>query len=123
MAQKKILVVDDEEMLVEFVKIRLEANGYIVETAYGGLEALSKVEQIRPDLIILDIFMKPVDGHTVLKEIRKNEKIKDTPVIMLTASGKKRELFEAEGISDYITKPFDPKDFLSRVDKALKEGK
>jgi two-component system alkaline phosphatase synthesis response regulator PhoP len=120
MARKKVLIVDDEEMLVEFIRMRLEDNDYIVETATDGIEGLLKAEQVRPDLIILDIFMKPMDGYTMLKELRKNEKIKETPVIMLTASGKRRELFEAQGITDYITKPFDTKDFLSRVKKAFK---
>ncbi len=123
MIKKKILVIDDEEMLVEFVKIRLEANDYIVETAYDGPTGLSKAEQTRPDLIILDVFMKPMDGYAVLKAVRSNEEIRNIPVIMLTASGKKRDLFEAEGISDYITKPFDNKDFLSRVRKTLKAKK
>lgn len=121
MEKKKILVVDDEEMLNEFIKIRLEDNNYIVETATDGIEGLLKAEQMRPDLIVLDIFMKPMDGYTMLKEVRKNEKIKDTLIIMLTASGKKREVFEAEGISDYITKPFDSEDFVARVNKVLKE--
>ncbi|MCK5014712.1 MAG: response regulator [Candidatus Omnitrophica bacterium] len=121
MAQKKILVVDDEEMLNEFIKIRLEASNYIVETATDGIEGLLKAERMRPDLIILDVFMKPMDGYTTLKKVRKNEKIKNIPIIMLTASGKKRDLFEAEGISDYITKPFDSTDFISRVAQALKE--
>ncbi|MCK5179766.1 MAG: response regulator [Candidatus Omnitrophica bacterium] len=120
MEKKKILVVDDEEMLNEFIKIRLEDNNYIVETATDGIEGLLKAEQVRPDLIILDIFMKPMDGYTMLKEVRRNEKIKDTLVIMLTASGKKKEVFEAEGISDYITKPFDSEDFVARVNKVLK---
>ncbi|MCK5083999.1 MAG: response regulator [Candidatus Omnitrophica bacterium] len=120
MEKKKILVVDDEEMLNEFIKIRLEDNNYIVGTATDGIEGLVKAEQVRPDLIILDIFMKPMDGYTMLKEVRRNEKIKDTLVIMLTASGKKKEVFEAEGISDYITKPFDSEDFVARVNKVLK---
>ena len=123
MPQKEILIIDDEEMLVEFVKIRLEASGYAVETAFDGIQGLSKAEITRPDLILLDIFMKPMDGYTVLKEVRATEKIKDTPIIMLTASGKKRELFEAEGISDYITKPFDSDDLVKRIKKTLKEKK
>lgn len=123
MGQKKVLVVDDEEMLVEFIKIRLEGNGYLVETATDGTEGLLKVEQTNPDLIILDIYMQPMDGYTMLKELRKNEKTKDIPVIMLTASGKKREVFEAEGISDYITKPFDSQDFLTRIGRVLEQGK
>ena len=123
MAQKKILIVDDEEMLVEFIKIRLEDNDYIIDTASDGTEGLLTAERMRPDLIILDVFMKPMDGYTMLKEVRDNEKIKDTPVIMLTASGKKREMFEAEGISDYITKPFDSDDFVKRVKRVLKGKK
>ena len=123
MANKKILVVDDEVMLVDLIAIRLEANGYDVACAHDGFEGLSKAQQIRPDLIILDINMVGMDGYTMLKEVRKNDQIKNTKVIMLTASGKKRELFEKEGISDYITKPFDTEDFLTRVDKVFKKKK
>jgi two-component system alkaline phosphatase synthesis response regulator PhoP len=120
---KKILVVDDEAMLVNMITMRLEANGYDVSGATDGLEGLSKAGLIRPDLIILDINMPGMDGYTMLKEIRRNDQMKDTQVIMLTASGKKRELFEKEGISDYITKPFDTEDFLLRVDAVLKKAK
>jgi len=123
MANKKILIVDDEVMLVDLLTLRLEDNGYDVASANDGFEGLSMAVQLHPDLIILDIFMAGMDGYTMLKEIRKNDQMKDTKVIMLTASGKKRELFEKEGISDYITKPFDTEDFLSRVDKVLNRGK
>lgn len=123
MGKKKILVVDDEVMLVDLLKIRLEDNGYDVDSANDGFEGLSVAEAMRPDLIILDINMKGMDGYTMLKEVRKNDQIKDTNIIMLTASGKNRELFEKEGISDYITKPFDTEDFLSRVDKVFKKKK
>lgn len=123
MANKKILIVDDEVMLVDLLTLRLEDNGYDVATANDGFEGLSVAGQTHPDLIILDIFMEGMDGYTMLKEIRKNDQMKDTKVIMLTASGKKRELFEKEGISDYITKPFDTEDFLLRVDKVLNREK
>ena len=123
MAGKKILVVDDEAMLVDLLQIRLEANGYEVETAHDGLEGLTKTERTRPDLIILDIGMEGMDGYTMLKELRKKEGIKDTKVIMLSASGKMREYFEKEGIHDYVTKPFDADDLLTRIAKVLKEGK
>ena len=123
MSQEKILVVDDEVILVDLIKIRLEAKGYAVMTANDGLEGLSKARQGRPDLIILDIGMAQMDGYTMLKEVRKSPKIKDTPVIMLTASGKMRDLFEVEGISDYIVKPFDTEDFLARVENVLRQGK
>jgi len=123
MANKKILIVDDEVMLVELLKMRLEDNGYDVASANDGFEGLSVAEQTRPDLIILDINMQGMDGYTMLKEIRKNDQMKNIKVVMLTASGKNRDIFEREGISDYITKPFDTEDFLLRVDKVLKKGK
>ena len=119
MAGKKILIVDDEVMLVELLKIRLEDNGYDVTSANDGFEGLSKAIETSPDLIILDINMEGMDGYTMLKEIRKNDHIKDTKVIMLTASGKNKELFEKEGISGYITKPFDTEDFVSEVNGVL----
>ena len=119
MANKKILIVDDEVMLVELLKIRLEDNGYDVTSANDGFEGLSKAIETSPDLIILDINMEGMDGYTMLKEIRKNDHIKDTKVIMLTASGKNKELFEKEGISGYITKPFDAEDFVSEVNGVL----
>ena len=122
MTKKKILVVDDEVMLVDFLKMRLENAGYEVETASDGTEGLLKLAQSRPDLIVLDIYMEPMDGLSMLKKVREDEKVKDIPIIMLTASGKKREVFEAEGISDYITKPFDSKDFLTRVGRVLKDN-
>ena len=123
MAGKKVLVVDDEVMLVNLLQMRLEAGGYEVETAHDGLEGLTKAERMRPDLIILDIGMEGMDGYTMLKELRKKDGNKDTKVIMLSASGKMREIFEKEGISDYITKPFDADDLLMSVARVIKEGK
>ena len=122
MAPKKILVVDNETLLVDMLKLRLEANGYIVDGAYDGFEGLSKVEQMKPDLVILDIGMAKMDGYVMLKKLRQNDQTKDLAVIMLTASGKKKELFEKEGISDFILKPFDTEDFLRRVDKVVGKG-
>jgi CheY-like chemotaxis protein len=123
MAKKKILVVDDEVELVELVKLRLEANGYEVVMANSGLEGLSKASSESPNLIVLDIGMAEMDGYTVLQKLKEDEKTKDIPVIMLTAYAKMQSLFEMEGISDYIVKPFDPQDFLARVDKVLKKKK
>lgn len=122
MSKKKILVVDDEVELVELVKIRLEAGGYEVIKANSGLDGLSKAAAELPDLIILDIGMAEMDGYSTLQKLKEEEKTKDIPVIMLTAYAKMQSLFEMEGISDYIVKPFDPQDFLKRVEKVLKKG-
>ena len=123
MAKKKILVVDDEVELVDLIKIRLESDGHEVITANSGLEGLSKASNELPDLIILDIGMAEMDGYTTLQKLREDEALKNTPVIMLTAYAKMKGLFEMEGISDYIVKPFDPQDFLMRINKVLKKGK
>ena len=123
MPKKKILIVDDEIELVDLVKIRLEARGYDVVTANSGLEGLSKAAREQPDLIILDIAMAEVDGYSTLQKIRCDETLKETPVIMLTAYAQMKSLFEMEGISDYIVKPFDAHDFVARVENVLKKGK
>ncbi|MCK5014688.1 MAG: response regulator [Candidatus Omnitrophica bacterium] len=123
MSKKKILIVDDEIELVELVKIRLETSGYEVITANSGLEGLAKAAGELPDLIVLDIGMAEMDGYSTLQKLKGEEKTKDIPVIMLTAYAKMKSLFEMEGISDYIVKPFDPQDFLARVDKVLRKKK
>jgi len=122
MSKKKILIIDDEIELVNLVKIRLEANGYEVATANSGLEGLSQAISGLPDLVILDIAMPEMDGYTTLQKLKEEAKTKNIPVIMLTAHSKMESLFEMEGVSDYIVKPFEPQDLLSRVNKVLQQG-
>jgi len=116
---KKVLVVDDEEMLVDMIKLRLEGQNFDVVTAHDGHDGLAMAQKERPDLIILDINMKRTDGYTMLREVRECDDIKDTKVVMLTDSGLNRDLFEDAGISDFITKPFDSEDFMSRIHKVF----
>ena len=123
MAKKKILIVDDEIELIELVKFRLEAGGYDVVTANTGLEGLSKAASEKPDLMILDIAMPEMDGYTMVQKLKEDENLKAMKVIMLTTYTQMKGLFEVEGVSDYIIKPFEPKDFLVRVEKALKREK
>ncbi len=121
MSKKKILVVDDEPELVDMVKMRLEAGNYRVSTASDGEEALEKAKKEKPDLILLDISMPNKDGYTFLREAKKNESIKDIPVIILTAFSKMEDLFEIEGVKDYIMKPFDGQQLLEKINKYLEE--
>ena len=123
MAKKKILVVDDEIELIELVKYRLESAGHQVVTANSGLEGISKASSELPDLIILDIAMPEMDGYTTVQKLRENETLRETPVIMLTTYAQMQDLFQAEGVCDYIVKPFEAKDFLLRVEKVLKKEK
>ena len=111
---KKILVVDDEKSIADIVKFNLENEGYKVELAYDGEEAMDKVYEVLPDLVILDIMMPKKDGFQVLKEIRREFKI---PVLMLTA--KEEEVDKVLGLElgadDYITKPFSMRELIARV--------
>jgi two-component system alkaline phosphatase synthesis response regulator PhoP len=114
---KKILVADDDPHIVEMVKSRLQANGYEVINASDGQEALDKALNHKPDLIIVDILMPNMDGYTFVKEARASEGIKNIPIIILTAKDKMKDLFEIEGVKDYVVKPFKSEELLEKVAK------
>ncbi|MFA5059695.1 MAG: response regulator [Candidatus Omnitrophota bacterium] len=118
---KTILVVDDERDIVNTLKARLEANQYKVLTAYDGDEGLKSVDQENPDLIILDIGMPKMDGYTFVRELRSNDLTSRIPVVILTAKDRLQDIFKLEGVKDYIVKPYDSADLLSRVKKILGE--
>ena len=117
---KKILVVDDEQQLALAVKIRLQSRGYQVTTASDGRQGLDAVEREVPDLVILDVLMPVMDGYTFLRELNTKVGRGKIPVIVLTARDRMKDLFEVEGIEDYVVKPFDYEDLLLRIDRALK---
>ena len=116
---KKILVVDDEKSIADIVKFNLEKEGYEVYLAYDGEEAVKRVYEVLPDLILLDIMMPKKDGFQVLSEIRKDF---STPVLMLTA--KEEEVDKVLGLElgadDYITKPFSMRELMARVKANLR---
>jgi DNA-binding response OmpR family regulator len=117
---KKILVVDDEQQLALAVKIRLQSRGYDVVTAHDGKRGLEALEREHPDLIILDVLMPVMDGYSCLREINARIGRGKLPVIILTARDRMKDLFELEGIEDYLIKPFDHEDLLYRIERALK---
>lgn len=121
----KILVVDDEENIVELVKFNLENEGYQVITAYDGEEALKKVEEVHPNLIILDLMLPKLDGFDVCRQIRKDSKLSKIPIIMLSAKGEEIDkiLGLELGADDYVTKPFSPRELLARVKAILRRAK
>ena len=116
---KKVLVVDDEQQLALAIKIRLQSKGYQVLTAHDGRRALELVEQEKPDLVILDVLMPVMDGYSCLREINGRFGRGAIPVLILTARDRMKDLFELEGIEDYVIKPFDHEDLLLRVERAL----
>ncbi len=117
---RKIVLADDEEQLALAVKIRLQSKGYQVTTAPNGQVALELIVKEPPDLIILDVVMPVMDGYSCLREINTKVGRGKIPVIILTARERMKDLFELEGIDDYVIKPFDHDDLLIRIERALK---
>ena len=118
----KVLVCDDEKDIVSALKIYLNSDGYEVECAYNGMEAVDKVKSCDIDLVLLDIMMPGMDGVTALSRIRE---ISNVPVIFLTAKGEDTDkiLGLNVGADDYITKPFNPVELLARVRSQLRRYK
>ncbi|MBM7662237.1 two-component system response regulator VicR [Bacillus mesophilus] len=112
--EKRILVVDDEKPIADILKFNLQKEGYEVLCAYDGLEAIQKVEEFKPDMILLDIMLPLKDGMEVCREIRKKY---DMPIIMLTAKDSEidKVLGLELGADDYVTKPFSTRELLARV--------
>lgn len=117
---RKILIADDEPQLALAIKIRLQSKGYQVVTASDGQAALALAGQERPDLIILDVLMPVMDGYSCLRELNTRFGRGTFPVIILTARDRMKDLFELEGIEDYVIKPFDHEDLLLRIERVLK---
>jgi DNA-binding response OmpR family regulator len=116
---RKILVVDDEERMVRFIRLNLEHDGFRVIEAFNGTQAINKVRSGLPDLILLDVMMPDIDGFEVLRIIRE---VSSVPVIMLTAKGEEDDRVRGLelGADDYITKPFSPRELVSRVRAVLR---
>ncbi len=116
---KKILVVDDEKPIADILEFNLKKEGYNVYCAYDGNQALEMVEEIKPDLLLLDIMLPNRDGMEVCREIRKKY---DMPIIMLTAKDSEidKVLGLELGADDYVTKPFSTRELLARVKANLR---
>ena len=119
MANEKILVVDDDTNICELLRLYLTTEGYQVTTANDGEEGLEKFNQLKPDMVLLDVMMPRMDGLEVCRRIRK---LGNTPVMMLTAKG---ETFDKVlglelGADDYMVKPFDTKEVVARIKAVLR---
>ena len=121
MANEKILVVDDDTNICELLRLYLTKEGYQVTTANDGEEGLEKFNQLKPDMVLLDVMMPRMDGLEVCRRIRK---LGNTPVMMLTAKG---ETFDKVlglelGADDYVVKPFDTKEIVARIKAVLRRS-
>jgi DNA-binding response OmpR family regulator len=117
--RRRILVVDDEERMVRFIRMNLEHDGFQVSEAFNGKEAIQKIRDVTPDLILLDVMMPDLDGFEVLEMVRE---VSQVPVIMLTAKGEEDDRVRGLelGADDYVTKPFSPRELVSRVKAVLR---
>ncbi|MBI3032127.1 response regulator [Candidatus Woesearchaeota archaeon] len=118
----KVLIVDDEPHVINLVKLSLMSSNFSLHEASSGIEALEKIKQISPELVVLDLMMPGMTGYEVCKQIKENALTQHIQVIMLTAKGElddkiKGILYNAD---DYITKPFDPMELEARIQLMLK---
>ena len=121
----KILIVDDEPDIVEFLSYNLKSKGYAISTARNGMEAIRKAKDFRPDLSLLDIMMPVKDGRETMKELRQMQEFDQTAIIFLTALSDERSEIEGLklGADDYIAKPIKPELLNTRISAALRRFK
>ena len=119
MAANKVLLVDDDQGIIEVLKLYFEKEGYQVSTCMQGDKAVGVFQSFAPDIVILDLMLPGMDGNDICREIRKTS---DTPIIMLTArTDTLDKIVGLElGADDYIPKPFEPKEVLARVKAVLR---
>ena len=120
--QGKILIVDDEPDIVEFISYNLKSKGYSISTARDGVEAIRKAKEVRPDLILMDVMMPNKDGIQAVKELRQIPDFQDTIIIFLTALNDEKSEIEGlkTGADDYIAKPIKPELLATRINTAMR---
>lgn len=119
--KKHILIVEDEFYLTEMISSRLEFAGFQVSQAENGEDALNALEELVPDLILMDAMMPVLDGWETTRKIRENSRFKETPIVFLSARAKEEDQEKAfqAGANDYIVKPFEFDDVLLMIKKHL----
>jgi CheY-like chemotaxis protein len=119
--QKTILIADDEPYLIRSLSFVLKKEGYRVEAAMDGVEALEKIRNMKPDLVFLDIQLPKMVGYEVCRQVKADPELRRTYIIMLTAKGQDddRQKAIAVGADEYITKPFSPKEVVTHLRQLL----
>lgn len=121
----KILIVDDEPDIVEFISYSLKSKGYLIATARDGVEAIRKAKEFRPDLILLDVMMPNKDGIQTVRELRQFPDFEGTAIILLTALSDEKSEIQGlrNGADDYVSKPIKPELLATRISTALRRFK
>jgi two-component system alkaline phosphatase synthesis response regulator PhoP len=122
MSKTRILVVEDEEDIAELIQFTLTREGFICDHEPDGANAVRAAQDLRPDLVLLDLMLPGSDGNTICKALRAHPDLGQTPVIMLTARGQESDMVRGleHGADDYITKPFSPRLLCARIRAVLR---
>lgn len=119
---RKVVCIEDELEMIELVKLILGRHHFDVIGAVGGQEGLEKVAELQPDLVLLDLMMPEIDGWEVYQKMKASEKMRDIPVIVVTAKAQSIDRvlgLQIARVDDYITKPFGPQELLESVERVL----
>ncbi len=116
--KKKILIADDDPAILEALSLMLEETGYIVKTTVDGKTAQDMKDEL-PNLLLLDVWMAGMDGRDICKHLKKQQKTKDIPIILISANRDVEGMAKECGADGFIAKPFEMKDFLSKIKKYL----
>ena len=118
----RLLVIDDEQSIVDFIRLGMRYEGYRVDDADNGIAGFDQAQKLHPDLIILDVMMPGLDGLEVCRRLRENEATAEIPILMLTAKDEVRDRVSGleAGADDYLTKPFSFEELLARVRALLR---
>ena len=120
----KIFIIEDEPSIIQLVQHNLEKNGFIVLSSVNGNDGLKELKKFQPDLLLLDWMLPDLSGIEICKNIRKDNSIKNLPVIMLTAKGEEEDKIKGldSGVDDYLTKPFSFNELMARIKAVLRRS-
>ena len=119
----KILIIDDDPDVRTVMNVLMKKQGYEVETAFNREDALSKLEDFRPSVILLDVLLSGTDGRELCKEIKRSEELKTVPIIMVSAHPSAAENIANYGADDFISKPINTHSLLEKMDRLVNEPK
>ena len=124
--RKKVVCIEDEQEMIELVKLILGRSEFDVTGAIGGYEGLKKIGEVKPDLVLLDLMMPEMDGWEVYQKMKASEEMRDIPVIVVTAKAQSIDRvlgLHIARVDDYITKPFGPQELLDSVNQVISKTK
>lgn len=122
MEKKRVLCIEDHAEMIELMRLILGRQGFQVEGALGGREGLESMRENPPDLVLLDLMMPDMDGWEVYRQLKADERLKEIPVIAVTAKAQNIDRvlgLHIAGMDDFITKPFGPKELIASVERVL----